>query len=848
MYASRLVLQRCRTARSAGPTLLHVVHDTSTAPDDDLFAPPPWWPVVEDRLGRLPVPTADLIGAIAQAGHGEVREQEVRAALDLHAYVVDTGQGVVSVVAAADGVVLTHVVTAEEIALDVLRADGDLDLWAQLADEGLAVPDGEVRARYRLHGLPVPVGAAVSLAGPRGWLGGFSHGDLAALRLRDGVLGIERCPEPVEDETHAVRASAVLAHLTTAAAAALQAYVAEEDDSFPGASLSEAVGALVADDAQLLTRPLVPLSQLVAAAGLALEHGDVGLPGVPLGAEADDLTAPELWAIVAAHTGLQLLRQQPGDAAAAGAVLTAVAHDEVARRLADAVEVAPLPAGALDTLLAAAAEDHQRARALVLTARDADGRGEAERARGYAAEAARLRPDDEIAVLEAVTYAADAGDARSADAMLRGIGVPADDALRLAMRPLLATPPTPIGRNRPCPCGSGRKYKVCCLPGERHPLPARADLVYARLIMHSQRPGLVGQLERHVAALDEDVLPLSLELALFEGGVLEDYLDRRGALVAEDERDLLTRWQTTRLQPWEVTHVEPHHAVTLRPLLGGEPVDVRDRAFSACGVAPLDVLLARPLWNGERLVLLGLPIFVHRMRRAALLEMFGDGGFDPDRLSAFFGPQPAPHLRNRDGDDLVFCETFVQVEDDSAWGRLAQDMLPDLDDPDEYVLAGREVTEGEYLHRGSVRRDGATWTLTTNSMERMTVLLGLVQRAAPEAVVVREEQTTPDQARERAAATGPAPGAPAGAVEDGLSDEEGAAFLAEYLARYEDQWLDEQIPALDGRTPRQAAAAGGELRAQLDALLDDMAWMHRQSGAGMDPARLRALLGLRCGR
>lgn len=26
----------------------------------------------------------------------------------------------------------------------------------------------------------------------------------------------------------------------------------------------------------------------------------------------------------------------------------------------------------------------------------------------------------------------------------------------------------PIGRNDPCPCGSGKKYKKCCLHQQRH--------------------------------------------------------------------------------------------------------------------------------------------------------------------------------------------------------------------------------------------------------------------------------------------------------------------------------------------------------------------------------------------
>jgi SWIM/SEC-C metal-binding protein len=34
----------------------------------------------------------------------------------------------------------------------------------------------------------------------------------------------------------------------------------------------------------------------------------------------------------------------------------------------------------------------------------------------------------------------------------------------LAPAPSIAPPPPPVGRNARCPCGSGRKYKKCCLP------------------------------------------------------------------------------------------------------------------------------------------------------------------------------------------------------------------------------------------------------------------------------------------------------------------------------------------------------------------------------------------------
>lgn len=35
-----------------------------------------------------------------------------------------------------------------------------------------------------------------------------------------------------------------------------------------------------------------------------------------------------------------------------------------------------------------------------------------------------------------------------------------------------------VGRNDPCPCGSGKKYKQCCLTQERE-IPLRHKLVFA---------------------------------------------------------------------------------------------------------------------------------------------------------------------------------------------------------------------------------------------------------------------------------------------------------------------------------------------------------------------------------
>jgi hypothetical protein len=69
------------------------------------------------------------------------------------------------------------------------------------------------------------------------------------------------------------------------------------------------------------------------------------------------------------------------------------------------------------------------------------------------------------------------------------------------------------------------------------------------------------------------------------------------------------------------------------------------------------------------------------------------------------------------------------------------------------------------------------------------------------------------------------------------------AALAEYVAAFEESWLDESIPALGGRTPREAAAdpIGRE---ELTRLLASFPVPEPGDVGAMDPDRLRAALGL----
>jgi hypothetical protein len=98
-----------------------------------------------------------------------------------------------------------------------------------------------------------------------------------------------------------------------------------------------------------------------------------------------------------------------------------------------------------------------------------------EEAEALAAEAKRIsRSSSGVSVRRTIDLE-DAGDRAvvrdTATATFEGEGVPLDrmaeivealDAARPAIRPRRAAK---VGRNAPCPCGSGRKYKKCCGSG-----------------------------------------------------------------------------------------------------------------------------------------------------------------------------------------------------------------------------------------------------------------------------------------------------------------------------------------------------------------------------------------------
>jgi hypothetical protein len=562
-------------------------------------------------------------------------------------------------------------------------------------------------------------------------------------------------------------------------------------------------------------------------------------------------------------------------AATVGALVAALEDDEAAAALVeDVLEEEETSAGAVLAFLDLAAPDlrHRRAkgnaawlraRALELLADDhAEAERELRRAHDLGAHAS--------ATFDLARYLSDRGQAGAALGLLRQLTGPDIADRQELLEPYAEAGPTAAGRNDPCPCGSGRKHKVCCQARNGWPLQARLDWVWDKVVTFATRPPareLVETVARSLQAIGVDTRqPLVICLALFEGGLLEDLCDLRGSLLPADELELLRAWsRDTSLGLYEVVDVAGDDEVTLLDLLGGERYTFDDRAIARgaeLGAAGLGWLVAEP--DGTQRPLLGMSAVPDGWREP-LLELLADDPELGEVLALLHEVARPPRLATSDGDRLRFVTRVLEVDDPGAvWEALSGR----LDAREDGRLHLTEDRDGTAWLRGTIGRDDGRLVVTAMSLERADHLTGLVREVASEVRIVDEERQDPadllglgdDQLldeQERAEAELAELGDEGGGDLRGsglldlesLPPEQRAAaeeVLTTFMRQAEDRWIDTPIPALGGATPRDAVDDPTR-RDQLRRLLDtfpDASQAVAGPGRGMDADRLRALLGL----
>jgi hypothetical protein len=442
-----------------------------------------------------------------------------------------------------------------------------------------------------------------------------------------------------------------------------------------------------------------------------------------------------------------------------------------------------------------------------------------------------------------------------------------------------------VARNAPCPCGSGRKYKKCHLPldeadRERAEEQSRSRALDERMVRKlfkfaaehfGDRIGAVERVFKDVDEASQLAIPWLLYAFRVDGRtVLEAFIEARGNRTSEAERAWLEAQRTAWLSVWEVTAVVPGESVSLHDLLSGETRVVRESGISK-SVVKRDALLARVRDREGVSLLDGLyprplpPIVAAEVVRRARGRLRRTGAIPVERLrDEAFGrylirrwenavaaldrrASIRPVLANTDGDPLLLTTDHFEIApgEAAAVERLLAG-IPGVEPPEAgedppvyaFLRPESEAQAGQELTLvGEARVSGAALRLDTNSVKRADALRERVEATCQARIRHRaREHADPLSSKAPPAKRDEARPSP---------PPEAREFVLEYKRRYYADWIDQPVPALGGKTPRQAARSKSG-RTAVDVLLKDMEHLEQRltDGTAFDFSGIRRELGV----
>jgi SEC-C motif-containing protein len=406
-----------------------------------------------------------------------------------------------------------------------------------------------------------------------------------------------------------------------------------------------------------------------------------------------------------------------------------------------------------------------------------------------------------------------------------------------------------LGRNDPCFCGSGKKYKHCCLQKEETqatndwsgavPRALRWLMAkYPEALRETLDDGFFGslnendynQLQHHESF--QGIRVNALEWLLAEGTITvkgnerrvsEMLLGPRGPLFSAPERQYLERLAAAPLRLYEVVGVTPGKCMSLKDMLLPErqPVLVREKTGSE-SVAKFDLIAARIVPADDHHVLSGA---LYSIPRDGGLELIGELRKELDGLALdspeakeivsgiisnywlklFLTPFQMPVIVDQiTGERIVFITDHYRVRD---WTALEQALSREAD------------VDGS-------RNDGWSRVFTgKDGVQRRSVAVNLSERSDRIEVFYRTQRYA-DQGRpwfeaiagrtvefvsreisdpkETAMNKRPREGSPASGRVQLPTPEVMTEEIEKRIHQLYADWADQPLAALGNRTPREA--------------------------------------------
>lgn len=484
-----------------------------------------------------------------------------------------------------------------------------------------------------------------------------------------------------------------------------------------------------------------------------------------------------------------------------------------------------------------------------------------------------------------------------------------------------------VGRNDPCPCGSGRKYKQCCLAVASAPTdllwhrvrqviePLIADLLafarrefgenlieeaWAEFTLGDERASFSPETVHRTVFIPwflYDWHPDPLDTAVPDDLVGQFPIAAAFLGTAHRIPPLLAQYVRGCLQrPFsflEVVDCEAGIGFRLRDLFTGAEHDVTERSASQ-GTQVSDILFAKlvtvdhvTVLDGcgpalippiEKPLLIALRARMRRGRRRVTDDTLRDFDIEVrevylDVTERLLNPR-LPRLQNTDGEELSFQRVSWEIPSARAGFDALAALAQGTDSseiPGDAVLSDvgeLESVEFPWLREGNAKHlswtntvlgtfriHGRRLTAEVNSAERAQAVRRLVEDAMPDATHRGAVAESPEAAL---AAERAIPAAERESrqrhAEELRRDPAVAAQMTEYLRRHYRDWIDMSVPALGGKSPRQAMRTR-DGREMVEALLVGLERREGSEGVALDPsiiaevrATLQAAIPTRSGR
>ena len=463
--------------------------------------------------------------------------------------------------------------------------------------------------------------------------------------------------------------------------------------------------------------------------------------------------------------------------------------------------------------------------------------------------------------------------------------------------PAPAAAPARPGRNEPCWCGSGKKYKKCHLASDeesdrageragREPEPTEperglvADILECAGEWHGSRSRAeAGRLYFDRPFDDLEREPDDDEMAGFTEWyihdfrpagtgqtLVEEYLRRRSYRLNAEDRRMLEAWRDARVGFWEVEQVVKRKGVELKDVFAGDQIFVHD-VSSSRSMARWDCVLSRVYQSHGHWHFSGTGLTVPRRLMSRLRELI-------ERESREAGQAPAEFVRknshrwhrlvrefhkrqlddlkvvNAEGDALEFSKAQYEVEDEGAVVSALEAAKPfeaeEKSEAGTRSFAWLEQSGGDSRRAyGHIEIRDGTLRLECNSRKRLEIGRQLVEKHAGARLRHLGDSFQSLESIKRKAL------APEPAGERGKEPEIPPEIQRELVLKYKTEhyahWVDESLPALGGRTPREAVKSEAGRR-QVEELLRDFEngeeHQARAGHAAYDFSGIRKTLGL----